>query len=141
MKKIGLTIGLFSCAILFAQKSQNYLQISYSSICCGTPSDSPVMDYLSIFEKKNKIKGLEVYKQSGLGREGEYNLYIGTDNLSKTQKTSFINGLKTAIDNQNSARAKNRDGIVNFSETEIVKKADLMNARNLTSYKKINSNK
>jgi hypothetical protein len=58
------------------------------------------------------------------------------DKLSKTQKTNFVRGLKTAIDSQNNSRSKNRDGIVNFSENEMVKKADLSNARNLTLYKK-----
>jgi len=71
-----------------------------------------------------------------LGREGEYNLYIGMDKLSRTQKTNFVKGLRTAIDSQNNSRSKNRDGIVNFSENEMVKKADLTNARNLTIYKK-----
>ncbi|WP_449397717.1 hypothetical protein [Chryseobacterium wanjuense] len=122
MKKILFTLGLFLSTFFFAQKSENYLQIGYASICCGTPSDKPVMDFVSQFQKKNKIKELEVYKQSGLGREGEYNLYIGIDKLSKTQKTSFIKGLKKAIDAQNSARKENRDGIVNFNETELVKK-------------------
>ncbi|MDR6404135.1 MULTISPECIES: hypothetical protein [Chryseobacterium] len=136
MKKILLTIGLFSFTLFFAQKSENYLQIGYSSICCGTPSDKPVMDFVNQFQKKNKIKALEIYKQSGLGREGEYNLYIGMDKLSKTQKTNFVRGLKTAIDSQNNSRSKNRDGIVNFSENEMVQKADLSNARNLTLYKK-----
>jgi hypothetical protein len=136
MKKILLTIGLFSCTLFFAQKSESYLQIGYSSICCGTPSDKPVMDFVNQFQKKNKVKELEVYKQSGLGREGEYNLYIGMDKLSRTQKTNFVKGLRTAIDSQNNSRSKNRDGIVNFSENEMVKKADLTNARNLTIYKK-----
>ncbi len=136
MKKILFTLGLFLSTFFFAQKSENYLQIGYASICCGTPSDKPVMDFVGQFQKKNKIKELEVYKQSGLGREGEYNLYIGIDKLSKTQKTSFIKGLKKAIDAQNSARRENRDGIVNFNETELVKKADLSNARNLNIYKK-----
>jgi hypothetical protein len=42
-----------------------------------------------------------VYKQSGLGREGEFNIYIGTDTFSRTQKTKFVEGLKAAINNQN----------------------------------------
>lgn len=136
MKKILFALGLFLSTFFFAQKSENYLQIGYASICCGTPSDKPVMDFVSQFQKKNKIKELEIYKQSGLGREGEYNLYIGIDKLSKTQKAKFIKGLKGAIDAQNSARRQNRDGIVNFNEAELVKKADLSNARNLNIYKK-----
>ncbi|SEM95109.1 hypothetical protein SAMN05421856_109117 [Chryseobacterium taichungense] len=135
MKKIVLTIAIFGCTLFFAQKSENYLQIGYASVCCGTPSDKPVMDYLTKFKQKNKVKNLEIYKQSGLGREGEYNLYIGTDGLSKTQKNNFIKGLKAAVSSQNNARSKNSDGMVNFNESEIIKKADLSNARNLTQIK------
>ncbi|WP_346985677.1 hypothetical protein [Chryseobacterium sp. POE27] len=136
MKKVVLTIAIFGCTLFFGQKSENYLQIGYASVCCGTPSDKPVMDYLAKFQKQSKVKNLEIYKQSGLGREGEYNLYIGTDGLSKTQKNNFIKGLKAAVDSQNNARSKNSDGIVNFNESEIITKADLSKARNLTPIKK-----
>ncbi|MCJ8155077.1 hypothetical protein MKJ01_15015 [Chryseobacterium sp. SSA4.19] len=136
MKNLAVAIALLGSTLLFAQKSENYLQISYSSMCCGAPSDKPVMDYLNRFQKKNRVKSLEVYKQSGLGREGEYNLYVGTDQLSKMQKTGLIRGLKAAINAQNNARKRNSDGMVNFNESEKVKKADLANARNLTVYKK-----
>lgn len=136
MKKIFITTALFSSFFFFAQKSESYLQLGYASICCGTPSDKPVMDYIKSFQQKNKIKSLEVYKQSGLGREGEYNLYIGTDGLSKIQKTQFVSGLKAAVSRQNSSRRKESDGMVNFSTDETVRKADLSKARNITIYKK-----
>ena len=132
MKKVLATIGLFSSVLFFAQKSESYIQVGYASVCCGTPSDKPVMDYLAQFKSKNRVKSLEVYKKSGLGREGEYNLYIGTDGLSKTQKTAFIDGLKATVNSQNKARKTNSTGLVNFDENETVPKADLMNARNLT---------
>ena len=132
MKKILLTIGLFSFTFFFSQKNENYLQVGYHSICCGTPSDKPVMNFINQFQKKHKIKNFEVYKQSGLGREGEFNIYIGTDSFSKTQKTKFVEGLKVAINAQNKAKKINRDGNVSFEETETVRKADLSNARNLT---------
>jgi hypothetical protein len=99
MKKIVI-IGLFTSAVFFAQKSENYLQVGYHSICCGTPSAKPVMILLNSFRKKQN-KNFEVYKQSGLGREGEFNIYIGTDTFSRTQKTKFVEGLKAAINNQN----------------------------------------
>lgn len=132
MKKIVLIIGLFTSAVFFAQKSENYLQVGYHSICCGTPSDKPVMNFINQFQKKNKIKNFEVYKQSGLGREGEFNIYIGTDTFSRTQKTKFVEGLKAAINTQNQMKRPNRDGNVSFDETMVIKKADLSNARNLT---------
>lgn len=135
MKKILLAIGLFSTVLFFAQKNENYLVVGYHSICCGTPSDKPVMDYITKFRAKNKIKNFEIYRQSGLGREGEFNLYIGTDKFSKTQKVQFVNGLKAAIDVQNRMKKPNRDGNVSFDETQLMKKADLSNARNLTLIK------
>lgn len=135
MKKILLTIGLFSTVLFFAQKNENYLVVGYHSICCGTPSDKPVMDFINTFRTKNKIKNFEVYRQNGLGREGEFNLYIGTDTFSKTQKMQFVNGLKAAIDAQNRMKKPNRDGNVSFDETEVIKKADLSNAKNLTLIK------
>lgn len=132
MKKIVLIIGLFTSAVFFAQKSENYLQVGYHSICCGTPSDKPVMNFINQFKKKNKIKNFEVYKQNGLGREGEFNIYIGTDTFSRTQNTKFVEGLKAAINTQNQMKKPNRDGNVSFDETTTVKKADLSSARNLT---------
>ncbi|WP_294332801.1 hypothetical protein [uncultured Chryseobacterium sp.] len=132
MKKVLATIGLFSSVFFFAQKSESYLQVGYASVCCGTPSDKPIMDYLTQFKSKNKVKSLEIYKQTGLGREGEYKLYIGTDGLSGTQKSAFIKGLKAAVNSQNKARKTESAGLVNFDEKETVKKSDLMNARNVT---------
>ncbi|MEN4760917.1 hypothetical protein ABEG63_11335 [Chryseobacterium sp. C39-AII1] len=136
MKKIFLTIAIFCFAFSFAQKGQSYLQIGYGSICCGTPSTDPVMNYVNQFQKKNKIKSIEVLKQSGLGREGEFNLYIGIDALSKTQRPAFIKGLQAAVLSQNAKRKQNQDGIVNFEEVTIVSNKDLANAKNLTIYKK-----
>ncbi|WP_294237052.1 hypothetical protein [uncultured Chryseobacterium sp.] len=132
MKKVLATIGLFSSILFFAQKSESYLQVGYASVCCGTPSDKPIMDYLTQFKSKNKVKSLEIYKQTGLGREGEYKLYIGTDGLSGTQKSAFIKGLKAVVNSQNKARKTESAGLVNFDEKKTVKKSDLMNARNVT---------
>jgi len=136
MKNIFLASAILFSALLWAQKGQNYLQIGYSSICCGTPSVDPVKNYIYQFQKKNKIKSIEVLKQSGLGREGEFNLYIQVDQLSKTQKPAFIKGLQAAVLAQNSKRKQNQDGIVHFEEITIVSKQDLINTKNITIYKK-----
>lgn len=135
MKKTAVIFSIFCSTFFFSQKNQNYLQIGYASICCGTPSTDPVMNYVKKFQKKNKIKPLEIYKQSGLGREGEFNLYIGIDKLSKAQKSNFIKGLQAAIGSQNGKRNQSRDGIVNFEEATLITKEDLAKARNLTLYK------
>lgn len=136
MKKLFLTIAVFSCTFFFAQKSENYIEISYNSICCGPPSSSPVMNYVNSFQGKKNT--LEVYQQSRLGREGEYKLFIGIDALSKSKKAKFIKGLEAAINSQNKARNESSDGIVNFESQKIVKKEKLNTLNNLTIYKKEN---
>ena len=136
MKKIILTIAVFSCAFLFAQKSENYIEIGYNSICCGTPSSAPVMNYIKSFQGKKNI--LEIYRQSRLGREGEYKLFIGIDALSKSKKAKFIKGLEATINSQNKSRNENSDGIVDFNSRTIIKKEKLSTLNNLTIYKKEN---
>ncbi len=135
MKNLILTFSIICSTFVFAQKNQNYVEVSYGSICCGTPSTNPVMGYISDFQKKNKTKTFEILRQSGLGREGEFNLYISTDHLSKTQKNSFLKGLQSAISSQNTRRNQNSDGIVNFEKSKIVTKADLAKIENLIIYK------
>jgi hypothetical protein len=136
MKNLIITFSIFCSTFVFAQKNQNYIEIGYSSICCGTPSTDSVMNYVNQFQKKNKTKTFEILRQPGLGREGEFNLYIATDHLSKTKKAKFIIGLQSAISSQNNKRNQNSDGIVNFEGTKMVTKADLIKIKNLTIYKK-----
>ncbi|KXH84791.1 hypothetical protein [Chryseobacterium kwangjuense] len=136
MKKIICTVFLFSSVFFFSQKNQNYIQVSYSSICCGTPSTQPLMDYVKQFEKKNKLRPLEILRHSGLGREGEFNLYIGIDKLSKKKKTTFLKGLQFALSSQNEKRKKDRDGHVNLDSAETIHGSNLKDIKNLTIYKK-----
>jgi hypothetical protein len=100
----------------FSQTNKNYITVGYSSICCGTPSEKPVMDFVKNFEKKNKLRPFEMFVENGLGKEGEHAFYIGIDNLKSSLLKSFLNGLKTTISNQNKQRSKNRDGYVNLDE-------------------------
>lgn len=138
MKNLFLISALFCSTLLFAQKSETYLKISYNSICCGTPSHVPVMNYIEDFQKKNKGKTIEIFQQSGLGREGEFRLFVGSDALSKRKKRCFVKGLQNVVNNQNKNRDKNRNGIVDFNSSETISKEKLLTTRNLTVYKKEN---
>ncbi len=136
MKKIVVTIGIF-CAVLFsAQKSENYLYLDYNSMCCGTPSTNPVMTYIEAFQNKNKNKPIEIYRQSGLGREGEFKLFIGIDALSKSKRKQFIKGLEATVTSQNETRNRSSDGSVFFTPTKTLSKGNLNKLNNLTIYKK-----
>jgi len=114
----------------------SYVRISYSSMCCGTPSTKPVTDYLKKFEKSNHLKAFEILKQGGLGREGEFDLYIGTDKLGKKQKTAFTKGLQSVVTLQNKTRKQNSDGTVDFNPSVTVYQSGLTDIKNLTIYKK-----
>jgi hypothetical protein len=135
MKKIGLIIGLFSAVLFSAQKSENFLYLDYNSMCCGTPSTNPVITYIEAFQGKNK-KTIEVYRQSGLGREGEFKLFIGIDALSKAKRKQFIKGLEETVALQNSRRNRSSDGSVFFTPTQSLTKENLNKLNNLTIYKK-----
>ena len=135
MKNLILTLSIFCCTFVFAQKNENYIEIGYSSICCGTPSTDPVINYINQFQKKYKTKPIEILQQQGLGREGEFNLYISTSQLPQSQKTNFVKGLQSAISSQNIKRKENSDGTVNFQETQTVTKKDLAKIKNLIIYK------
>lgn len=138
MKKIFLTIAIFGSVFFLAQKSKTFLQIDYTSMCCGTPSTVPVTNYIESFQKKNSARPIEVFVQPGMGREGEFRLYLGIDTLSKAKRKKFIQGLEATVTSQNNTRNKNSDGSVFFTPSETVAKENLKKINNLTIYKKGN---
>ena len=136
MKKLIVTTALFAFTFFYSQKNQNYLQISYGSVCCGPASDKPVMSFLKDFKNKSQIKSMEILKQNGRGREGEYTLYVGTDFLTKNQKKRLIRGLTAAVSNQNNSKKNQNIGNVFFDSTAVVTQSELADVKNLTIYKK-----
>lgn len=120
-----LFILLFSLS--FAQKSEKYVRIEFSSICCGPPSEKPLMDFVEEFRQQNKLKDFEIWLETGLGYEGEYALYIGLDQFKckKKRQEKFIAGLKTIVDDFQSKRNNNQDGNIFFRE-ELVEKEEII---------------
>lgn len=122
MKHLFFAIILMvSCA---SQKSEapepspktEYASIYYGSICCGAPSSDMVLEFTKTYFASKKLTLPKIYKQSGLGREGEYRLYISLDTLKPKYKEDFFAQLQKTIEKQNSKRNPNADGIVNFAE-------------------------
>ena len=79
---------------------------------------------------------MEILQQSGLGREGEFSLYVGIDYLTPNQKNRLTRGIMATVSNQNNNRKQDSNGMVGFDSAMIVSQSDLMNAKNLTIYKK-----
>jgi len=80
--------------LVFSQTNKNYITVDYSSICCGTPSEKPVIYFVKSFEKKNKLKSFEIFVERGLGKEGEHAFYIGIDNLNRESIQVFFRRIK-----------------------------------------------
>ncbi|OYU79369.1 MAG: hypothetical protein CFE23_14465 [Flavobacterium sp. BFFFF1] len=119
MKQVlKLIIIVLICIPVFAysQTNNNYITVGYSSICCGPPSEKPVTDFVKNFEEQNKLKPFEIFVEGGLGKEGEYAFYIGTDNLDVKLLESFWNGIKVVVSNQNKQRSEHHDGYVNLDD-------------------------
>jgi hypothetical protein len=100
----------------FSQSNKNYISVGYSSVCCGPPSEKPIMNYVKNFEKENKLKPFEIFLERGLGKEGEHAFYIGTGNLNTKLLKSFLNGLKITAISQNKQRSRMGDGYVNVDD-------------------------
>lgn len=93
--------------------------LEYTSICCGPPSEMPVLNYVRDFAKSNKMIKPFVYQKIGLGREGEFNLYITLEQVTAANFKPFMAGLQKTVSAQNAARDKSSGGHINFSEKRL----------------------
>lgn len=126
--KILIVAILLIPTLTFSQTNKNYIVIRYTSICCGTPTENPIMDYILKFEKNKKLKPFEMFVEYGLGKEGEHAYYVGTDNLNHKLTKSFLIGLKNTATKQNKQRSENSDGYVNV-ENEFMTNSTLKSIR------------
>lgn len=90
--------------------------LDYNSVCCGPPSEMPVVNFIQNFVKANKTAKPVVYKKSGLGREGEFKLYIMLNGFNPMSVKPFLAGLQKTVSDQNNSRNKSSDGTINFNE-------------------------
>ncbi len=90
------------------------VSFAFGSIGTGTPSDKPLLDFLSCFKTCNKLKTLTAVRIGPLGREGEYKLAFPLTELNKTKKKSFIAELKKLAENMN------EHGYVTVTENDII---------------------
>ena len=75
-------------------KTKYPVVVSFQSICCGVPSEKPVVYFITAFKKKNKIKLITADQIGPMGKEGEYYLAFSLRELSKKQKKLFVTGIK-----------------------------------------------
>ena len=122
MQKIFFAICLtaFLSSATFAQSGTTYpVVVSFGSLCCGVPSNEPVIKLIKSFKKQYKIKQIAVDNIGPMGREGEYYLAFRLKEFSKAQKIKFIQQLKKT------AAIMKEQGYAEIKENETVNKTDL----------------
>jgi hypothetical protein len=131
MQKLFFSISFMLLAtIANAQQADTYpVIVSFNSMCCGVPSDTPLMNMIKSFKKQYKIKQVTADKIGPMGREGEYYLAFRLKEFSKAQKIKFIQQLKKAA-----ATMKDK-GSAEVRENETVNKADLSSGTAVTTLK------
>ena len=131
MQKLCFAICLtaLSCAAV-AQKSTTYpVVVRFGSLCCGVPSNAPVIKVIKSFKKQYKIKQVAVDSIGPMGREGEYYLAFRLKEFSKAQKIKFIQQLKKT------AASMKEQGSAEIKENETINKADLSSRTTITALK------
>jgi hypothetical protein len=122
MQKIFFAICLtaaFSTGA-FSQTATTYpVVVSFNSMCCGVPSNEPVMKLIKNFKKQYKIKNVSVDSIGPMGREGEYFLAFHLNEFSRVQKIKFIQQLKKT------AETMKDKGLAEIKENETIDKAGL----------------
>lgn len=119
MKKAITILLMCGFGLTNAQTAKKYLVVNYSSICCGTPSNQPVVDYVKKFHKTNKCKAPEIWQETGLGREGENAIYISTDACGNRLEKKLVAGLQQTAKAQNSRRNESSSGYVHVSDETV----------------------
>lgn len=91
MKKLIIIVVLF---VIYssgnAEKISYRVVVKFGSMCCGVPSNKPLVDYMNAFKNKHKIKKITCDNISPRGKEGEYDMCFFLKELKKKQIDIFV---------------------------------------------------
>ena len=130
MQKFILSVFsiILLCTVTYAQKSNFYpVVVSFNSMCCGVPDNAPVLKLIKNFKKQYRIKRIAVDSIGPMGKEGEYYMAFRLKELSRAQKTRFIQQLKKL------APTMTDKGSAEIRENLVVNKADLSSMTTITT--------
>jgi hypothetical protein len=120
MKKIViLTLLFFITQSSIAQISKYRIVVKFGSMCCGVPTNKPLLDYIAAFKKKNKIKKIVCDSIGPMGKEGEYDMAFTLKELKKKQVDIFVKEV-TAL-----TTTMKEQGYANVEENVEVDKASI----------------
>ena len=92
-KTFVLSLFIFFVLCCSAQTNKYKIVVKFGSMCCGVPSNKPLLDYITVFKKKNKIKKIACDKIGPMGKEGEYHMGFTLRELKKKQVAIFVKGV------------------------------------------------
>jgi hypothetical protein len=120
MKKI-IILSLLSFVTMssIAQINKYRVVVKFGSMCCGVPSNKPLLDYVAAFKKKNKIKKIVCDSIGPMGKEGEYDMAFTLKELKKKQVETFVKEVTTL------ASTMKEQGYANVEENIDIDKASL----------------
>ena len=120
MKKIAiLTLIFFITQSSIAQTNKYRVVVKFGSMCCGVPSNKPLLNYIATFKKKNKVKKIVCDNIGPMGKEGEYDMAFTLKELNKKQIEVFVKDV-TAL-----ATTMKEQGYTNVEENIEIDKASL----------------
>jgi hypothetical protein len=119
MKKLISLSFLLLSLNSFAQKTTYRVVVKFGSMCCGVPSNKPLLDYVTAFKKKNKIKKIACDSIGPMGKEGEYDMAFTLKELKKKQIEIFVKEV-TAL-----ARTMKEQGYTTVEENVEIDKTSL----------------
>lgn len=93
------------------------LAISFGSMCCGTPSDEFLKNFIINYNKKNKIR-MTAYKAGGCGKEGEFVIFIDPNKMKASTQNKMTIQLEKTVALQNK---KNRNADSSSGTLELLK--------------------
>jgi len=71
--------------------------VQFHSVCCGVPSDKPLLQFLSAFKKDNNLIKINAVKIAPMGKEGEYYLAFPLKDMNRKQRFLFRNKLSVVV--------------------------------------------
>ena len=123
------TVFMFAATAKSQEAAPYPVVVSFNSMCCGVPADTPLMNMIKKFKKQYKIKQVIADRIGPMGREGEYYLAFRLKEFSKAQKIKFIQQLKKT------AATMKDQGSADIRENETIDKAGLSRGTTVTSLK------
>jgi hypothetical protein len=85
-----LQLGIFTTYCQQKEIETFPLVIRFASHCCGVPSDTSVVNFITCFRRSFKTESLAAKKIGPMGKEGEYYLAFSLDELSSKRAKKFV---------------------------------------------------